>query len=135
VPRARVSVGIVFLVLYVEFGKARVGNCAELFGRLCSWELCRVVGAMFGVALLGRCLELLLLFLVTGKCILVISSFVDPARIGLSGRCLELHSLICAFECLEMRSCNAELCRSCAHWELCRVVGARFGVAFLDLCI
>ena len=98
-PRARVTVGIVFLVLYVEFGKARVGNCAELLGRLCSWELCRVVGAMFGVALLGRCLE--------------------------------LHSLICAFERLEMHSCNAELCRSCAHW----VVGAMFGVAFLDLCI
>ena len=59
------------------------------------------------------------------KCILVMPSFVDPTRIGLLGRCLELHSLICVVECLEMHSCSAELCRSCAHWELCRVVGAR----------
>ena len=91
--RVRVSVGAVFLVLYIEFGKARVGSCAELLG-----------------CVVGNCAELL-------------------------GRCLELHSLICAFECLERHSCSAELCRSCAHWELCRVVGARFGVALLERCL
>ena len=62
-------------------------------------------------------------------------SFVDPTRIGLLGRCLELHSLVCVVECLEMHSCSAELCRSCAHWELCRVVGALFGVALLGRCL
>ena len=71
VPRVRVSVVVAFLVLYVEFGKARVGNCAELLG-----------------CVVGNCAELL-------------------------GRCLELHSLICAFECLEMHSCSVWKCNAC----------------------
>jgi hypothetical protein len=75
-------------VLYVAFGKARVGSCAELLG-------CVVGNCAELSGLLGRCLCLELHSLICAfECLEMhscIPSFVDPALIGLLGRCLELH--------------------------------------------
>jgi hypothetical protein len=112
VPRVRVSLGVLVLLDLQELSSI-VLEMHSLITALDLYSLICPVSAMFGWELC-RALQILRALGTVPSC---------------WGRCLELHSLICAFECLEMHSCSAELCRSCG------VVGALYGVAFLDLYI